>query len=315
MKNPEPISIVLPTYNGSAYIRQSMQSCLNQTHKNIELIVVDDCSGDNTPEIVASFDDARITVIRHHKNRGLPQALNTGFSHARGEYVTWTSDDNYYEEQALEKMLSFLRASQCCFVYCDYYLFDDNNPDAVRRMQLPDIPALTQRNSIGPCFLYSRTVKERIGDYDPDTRLAEDYDYWLRIAKEFAMCHLPEPLYFYRQHPRSLTTVFSREYEIKVVDLLVRLKNNSITDIDAAELCIRYANIHMEARCASSGAGARFGTLGTIPARARMRWHNTVGLRWSARQIHKTLQRFINKGLNVTDAKTILTNIITGKRS
>jgi glycosyltransferase involved in cell wall biosynthesis len=315
MKHPETISIVLPAYNGSKYIRESILSCLNQTHKNVELIVVDDCSGDNTPDIVTSFDDARITVIRHDKNQGLPHALNTGFRYAHSDYLTWTSDDNYYAEEALEKMLSFLKTNQCSFVYCDYYLFDDGNPDALSLMQLPDMPTLAQRNTIGPCFLYSRTVKERIGDYDPDTRLAEDYDYWLRVAKEFAMRHLPEPLYFYRLHPHSLTTVFSREYEIKVVDVLVRLKNNSIAVTDATELCVRYANIHMESRCASPGAQNRFGALGTIPARARMRWHNAVGTHWSDRQIHKTLQRFMNKALSVTDAKNILTNIISGKLS
>ena len=160
MKHPDKISIVLPAYNGSKYIRESIVSCLNQTHKNIELIVVDDCSLDETPDIVKSFGDARITLIQQERNQGLPHALNTGFAHARGDYLTWTSDDNYFAETALEKMASFLKATDCCFVYCDYYMFDDGNPAELKIMQLPDAHTLTKQNTIGPCFFYSRRVKE-----------------------------------------------------------------------------------------------------------------------------------------------------------
>src|SRR3990170_3452478 len=107
------VSIVLPTYNGEKYIRQSIDSCLNQTHENIELIIVDDCSIDNTPEIIKSYKDSRVKSLRHDQNKFLPHALNTGFSNATGEYLTWTSDDNYYAKEAIEKMVSFLKNRNC----------------------------------------------------------------------------------------------------------------------------------------------------------------------------------------------------------
>ena len=90
------VSIVLPVYNGARFLAEAIQSCLAQTYPHWELIVVDDCSTDDSPQIVAGFaaDDARIRVIRHAHNRKLPGALNTGFDAARGEYLTWTSDDN-----------------------------------------------------------------------------------------------------------------------------------------------------------------------------------------------------------------------------
>jgi len=71
------VSIVLPTYNGAKYIRQSIDSCLNQTYKNIELIIVNDGSTDGTPEIIRSYEDGRIKYLTHEKNKGLPHALNT----------------------------------------------------------------------------------------------------------------------------------------------------------------------------------------------------------------------------------------------
>jgi glycosyltransferase involved in cell wall biosynthesis len=313
MKHPETISIVLPAYNGSKYIRESIVSCLNQTHQNIELIVVDDCSLDETPDIVKSFGDARIKLLRHERNQGLPRALNTGFAHARGDYLTWTSDDNYFAETALDKMLSFLKANNCCFVYSDYYVFDNENPSALKTMRLPDMPALKVQNNIGPCFLYSRKVKERTGDYDPDTRLAEDYDYWLRVEKIFTMCHLPEPLYFYRLHATSLTSLFSREYEIKVVDTLVRLKNNCISIEDAAEVCMKHIKKNIESKHRNTTGAGRFYRLLELRRKSLIQWHTAVARFRSAKQIHNTLLNFTNKRLNFGDAKAVLIKTINGR--
>lgn len=221
------VSIVLPTYNGARYIKQSIDSCLNQTFQNIELIIVDDGSTDETPQIIEPYKDKRIKYIRHKRNTGLPTALNTGFANSTGKYLTWTSDDNYYSEEAIEKELAFLRNNHCSFVYCDFYKFDsDNSKLTVERLN--DVPMLENGNGIGACFLYSRAVKDAVGDYDPQTRLAEDYDYWIRVSKKFVMQHLAEPLYFYRDNADSLTQ--SRFYEVKVVDIMVKSRNRILTD-------------------------------------------------------------------------------------
>ncbi len=228
-KTSVKVSIVLPTYNGSRYLRQSIDSCLKQTHKNIELIIVDDGSTDNTPKIIQSYKDARIKYIKHEKNRGTPNALNTGFAYSTGEYLTWISDDNLYKEKAIEKMLFFLKEKEIEFVYCDFYLFE--NDDILKRsiMRLPDIPSLEKQDNVGPCFLYSRKVKEAVGDYNPDFFFIEDYDYWIRVSKKFPMGHLNEPLFFFRTHPASITS--SRYYDTKINDALVRLSHN-LVDVD-----------------------------------------------------------------------------------
>jgi len=228
-KAPPRISIVLPTYNGAKYIRKSIDSCLNQTYANIELIIVDDGSTDETPRIIKAYLDKRIKYFRHKKNKGLPHALNTGFANATGEYLTWTSDDNYYDKNAIEKMCNFLQAGSCEFVYCDYYTFKNDDFSIKKLISLPEQVAFENTNPVRACFLYSRRVKEIIGEYDPDTELAEDYDYWIRVSKKFHICHLAEPLYFYRIHNESL--YLSKFNEVQVVTLLVKLKHN-ILDID-----------------------------------------------------------------------------------
>jgi len=230
-KNLPKVSIVLPAYNGAKYIKQSVDSCLNQTYINIELIVVDDGSTDETTEIIKSYRDKRIKCLRHKKNKGLPYALNTGFANTTGEYLTWTSDDNYYNEKAIEKMLDFLENKKCPFVYCDFYRFDEKNPGNIRKVNLPDVPVLKKHNDIGPCFLYSKKVKKVIGNYDTNVTLAEDYDYWIRVSKKFPMCHLAEPLYFHRVHAKSLS--ICKSYEVKIVGVLVRIKNQ-VLDVTPA---------------------------------------------------------------------------------
>jgi GT2 family glycosyltransferase len=207
------VSIVLPTHNGSRYLRQSIQSCLDQSHRNIELIVVDDGSSEDIRAVVDEFFDTRLHYVRHATNRGLPAALNTGFALASGSYLTWTSDDNFYATDAIERMTRFLqRHPDVAFVYSSSYILDesgDGRPARIRR-PLPPADLLTQ-NSVGGCFLYRRQVYREIGEYDSGAILVEDYDYWVRVSRRFRMQRLFAPLYYYRYHDESLTARHGRE--------------------------------------------------------------------------------------------------------
>ena len=204
---PVVVSAVLPTYNGSRYLAESIQSVIDQTFQDWELIIVDDCSTDETPQIIARFvqQDPRICCIRHETNRKLPAALNTGFAAARGEFFTWTSDDNLFRPLALGEMVAALgQDSTLDVVYCDYAFSDSNGRiTGARQVGLPR--ALVYGNVVGACFLYRRNVHETLGGYDESLFLAEDYDFWLRCAASFAMRPLHKDLYVYRWHDQSLT--------------------------------------------------------------------------------------------------------------
>lgn len=239
MKESQPkVSIVLPTYNGAKYIRESIESCLNQTYKNIELIIVDDGSIDETSSIITSYKDDRIKYLRHKENRGLAHALNTGFESATGVYLTWTSDDNYYALEAIEKMVAFLEDKNGDFVYCDFYRFQDEDSSTHEIVNLPNKPLLNETNTIGACFLYRKKIKDVVGFYNPETTLAEDYDYWIRVSKKFPMYHLNKPLYFFRSHKESLTFRFAREYQIEIATVLVQIRNNLVSARHATDLLI-----------------------------------------------------------------------------
>lgn len=202
------VSIVLPVYNGERFLEQSVNSIINQSFKNWELIIVDDCSTDNSLKIAKSFaaKDSRITVIHNLTNKKLPETLNVGFAMAKGEYFTWTSDDNVAKSNWLETLVGYL----------------DNNPDVdmvsatmdyineenkfLYKAGVQKTPAmLAYRCNVGAAFMYRKTIAEKVGKYDTNTFCAEDYDYWCRIALKGNLVYIPDNIYSYRLHSDSLT--------------------------------------------------------------------------------------------------------------
>jgi len=209
------VSIILPTYNGSRYLQEAIQSCIDQTYRNWELIIVDDASTDETPQIIKRWlnGDSRIIAIRHTQNKKLPVALNTGFANAKGKYFTWISDDNLYRPEALTTMVSFLENHhEVGVVYTDYTRLDEQNHE-LERITVQEPEELIYMNPVGASFLYRREVHETNHGYNEHLFLVEDYDFWIRASLSFALKPLHEALYYYRSHGKSLTN--TRTMEIK----------------------------------------------------------------------------------------------------
>lgn len=207
------VSIVLPTYNGEKYIRKSIESCLTQTYANLELIVVNDCSKDNTLAIINEYasKDKRIKIINNEKNKKLPLSLNTGFETATGDYFTWTSDDNFYTEGAIECLVKAITGEKDIdLVYTNYRTIDDND-NVTGEMTFGDInESFMEWKGCGACFLYNAGVHKRNNGYDPSTVLIEDYDFFLRAYLHSSFLYLKRSdLYYYRLHASSLTGTMS----------------------------------------------------------------------------------------------------------
>lgn len=210
------VSIVLPSYNGEQYLQQSIDSIVNQNYSDWELIIVDDCSTDATPEIAKRYSDLYPNILYHRNetNLKLPASLNVGFSLASGEYYTWTSDDNYYDTNAINLMATELDSnSSISVVYCDINCIDENGAP----IHLPKITTskrcLPLINVVRACFMYRADVHLALGGYDESLFLVEDYDFWLRAYRSFGFKYIDCAPYYYRFHGNSLSK--TKELDIR----------------------------------------------------------------------------------------------------
>ena len=275
MNSEKKVSIVLPTYNGERYLAQSIESVLTQTYENLELIIVDDCSTDETPEIIRRFAerDSRIQVIRNAENQKLPRSLNIGFRQASGGVLTWTSDDNFYEDRAIEVMVQTLEQNpDCGMVYCDMTCIYE---DGVRlRRPAMDMERFYVDDVVGACFLYRRQVLETVGEYDPDMALVEDYDYWLRIRRQYEVLHIPQRLYQYRFHSGSLTMRREREIAAQLQRMRLRHLDFLLDRVSGNEREVLFLDMWLHDSRGTWGLRDRFFPGGVLPA--RLAWLNQV---------------------------------------
>lgn len=246
--NPPTVSIILPTFNGERFLHQSVQSCLEQSWASLEVIVIIDGSTDNTRSILSTFDDPRLRVVDRVDNHGLPESLNEGVRHAQGEFLTWTSDDNWFRPHAIASMLNALvNSPDADLVYASYEIADEDG-SITRLVRADDPGTVWDRNTVGACFLYTRRLAETVGEYRPERRLIEDYDYWLRASMLFKFIPLHESLYVYRDHPHSLSGQINSFQRARAV---ARLKhewrgisrkqvNAELAEIDIAEAFSRF---------------------------------------------------------------------------
>ena len=228
------ISIVMPVYNGEKYLKQSIESVIHQTYKNWELIIVNDCSTDKSRSIMQYYanEDERINIIDNEINLKVAQSLNKGFQNAKGKYFTWTSDDNLYKPDALKELSFFL----------------DNNPDIGLVYSNEDVvdselnyvkegrlnpQMLLYADCIGASFMYRKEVADKIGGYDPEMFLVDDYDYWIRVSKHYKIAHLDRNIYIYRMHPNNLTTTKKEECNKQLYNLRRKHLDYLISNINS----------------------------------------------------------------------------------
>lgn len=207
------ISIILPTYNQAKYLPEALDSIFNQTLRDFELVIVNDGSTDDTSNILKKYAQTYNFKLINQTNQGLPKALNTGFTEAKGKYLTWTSSDNIMLPAMLEKLYGALENNPPISVFYADWIFIDDAGTVLSRFETLDFDRclLLQFNFVHCCFLFRREVFEKLGGYYPEYIYSEDWDFWIRASRHFKMKHLPETLYKYRIHSGSMTNEIIRE--------------------------------------------------------------------------------------------------------
>ena len=201
------VSIIMPSYNTDKFIGQSIESVLNQTYTNWELIIVDDCSTDNTDEIVKKYTDNRIRYFKNGCNSGAAVSRNKALREARGEYVAFLDSDDLWSNDKLEKQISFMKENNCSFSYTNYERIDEDGNELGILCTGPKV--ITRRKMYHYCYPGCLTViykREELKDLQiADIKKNNDYAIWLKVCKLYSCYLLEESLAKYRVRKRSVS--------------------------------------------------------------------------------------------------------------
>jgi glycosyltransferase involved in cell wall biosynthesis len=202
------VSIVIPTYNRARLIGQAVTSALNQTYRELEVIVVDDGSTDNTQSILSTFEDTRLQIVRLEKNSGRSHARNIALRAAHGEYVSFLDSDDYYLPGKIELQVHYLRENPAIdMVYTASACVDENDAPLDYFYRAPvsgdiykEIAFFKPLTITLPTVMLRRHVVDEVGPFDEAMDRFEDTDYWRRISKRFRVGAIDEVTCHIRTH-------------------------------------------------------------------------------------------------------------------
>jgi glycosyltransferase involved in cell wall biosynthesis len=209
------VSIVIPAFNGEAFISHALASVLSQSFKKLEIVVVDDASEDRTRHIVRQFDDPRIRLIENERNLGLVANLNKGIRSSNGEFVCWFNQDDIFYPRKIERQLQVMRSRPdvgACFCAKDDI---DENGEPHKRFNPTDFAVPEQDQLVqlfGGCYLSAPTVMMRrqvydlAGGFDTAYHIAFDYDMWFKIKRTHRFEIISRPLLGFRHHANNLSS-------------------------------------------------------------------------------------------------------------
>ena len=207
------VSVVMSAYNAEKFIADSIRSILDQTYGNWEFIIINDCSSDNTLQIIEQFsdNDHRIKLIHNKENLGLTKSLNIGLTQAKGEFIARLDADDTSEPLRLEKQVNFLNTHlDTVLVGSGGYLINSLG-DKVSRINVITRESVIRRFmmrlnlSIHSSIMVRRSIIEDIGWYREKFRYAQDYDLILRLNDEYVLSNVPDPLVGWRFSSTSQT--------------------------------------------------------------------------------------------------------------
>jgi glycosyltransferase involved in cell wall biosynthesis len=200
------ISVIMPCYNAERFVAEAVDSVLNQTYPNVELIVVEDGSTDDSLEVLRRYDK-RIRLLTQ-KNTGPDAARNLGLAHAQGQFVAFLDADDWWSQDSLQKLYTALAAHpECAVAYCGWQkvgnLERGTHPFVPRDYEQPNkVELLLTGGAPWPIHaaLTRKAHIDRAGGFSQDLIASEDYDLWLRLVATHRVALVPEVLAYYRFH-------------------------------------------------------------------------------------------------------------------
>ncbi len=203
------VSVIIPMYNSEKYIEKCINSVIEQTYNNIEILIINDCSTDSSLNIVKNIKDERIKVITFTENKGVSIARNEGINLATGDYICFIDSDDFWVKEKIEKQLEFIEKNNYEFIYSNYSFF--RNEKILKTTHVP--LKLTYEQAIKNTTIFISTVmldmkklkKEDL--YMPNLKIGQDTSVWWKILKKGVTAYgMDEVLTYYRVSNKSLSS-------------------------------------------------------------------------------------------------------------
>lgn len=201
------VSIIMPSWNTARFIRESIDSVRNQTYTNWELLIVDDCSTDNTDEIVASYSDERIRYFKNEKNSGAALTRNRAMREARGEWIAFLDSDDLWTPEKLERQLQFMKENNYIFSYHEYVKIDEESKPLNIYVSGPEVVTKHKMYNYGypGCLTFMYSAKAMGLIQIKDIKKNNDYAILLKLCKKADCYLLKENLAEYRIRKKSIS--------------------------------------------------------------------------------------------------------------
>ena len=194
------VSVIVTTYNRKEYLTETIQSIINQTYQDFELIVVDNYSNYDFYEHIESFKSEKIIPFQNQNNGIIAVNRNIGISHARGEYIAFCDDDDIWVQDKIEKQINHLQFHNADILYADLLCFNENGNNYIRKAkQILNISQLIRKNEINLSTVFIKNIPLIRFDEDPNLVTVEDYFLWLDLYESgLNFILINEPLTRYR---------------------------------------------------------------------------------------------------------------------
>ncbi len=245
------VSVVMPVYNGEKYLREAIDSILNQTFSDFEFIIINDCSADSTEQIIMSYTDDRIVYVKNEKNMGVAESLNRGIDLAKGEYIARMDADDISLPERFEKQVKFMDKHTDIGV-CGSNIFLFNEDGILREhtflSEYEDIKVgmLFGCSFAHPSVIIRKSVlKENNFKYNSQFEKTEDYELWGRLAEVCKLYNINEFMLKYRIHKNQVTSKITEREDKNCRFIQERLLGKIAENMSGCELDFFFSNYRL----------------------------------------------------------------------